>query len=324
MKGPTVRLVIITALLGLAPAMRAAQFSSSLSGPVVGYVFDQSVGKVRPVQGILGSATVGPPVESAPSSSQALTLDARHAIVSSDSSAELAALSLDREPSTTTIAGVPVNPSRSSASIQGTAAAFYYADAQQVRIVSGLPKEPRLAGLLQLERPLTQLAVSDDGTLLVYAIRENEGEGVYSWTDASGSPRFLTSAASVSGLAITRGSDVIVTDSGANEVFAIWDARGGAVRKLLADSTDGVSDPSGVGVSSGGRLYVSNRGSSSIMVLDPGGRVLKTLRCNCSTSGISLLRESVFRLTEGIAQTIYLLDAGSPDERIVFVPPPQD
>ena len=308
----------------LVPAILMAQFSSTLSGPVLGYVFDRNAGKVRPVRGILGSATVGAPVESAPTVSQVLTLDARHAIVSSDSSPELLALRLDSEPLSMAIAGVPVNPSRSAASILGTAAAFYYSDTQQVRIVKGLPHEPQYAGGLQLNRPLTQLSVSDDGTLLVYAIRETEGETLHGWTTSSGSPRFLTSAASVSGIAITPNGDAIVTDRGRNEVFAIWDVRGGAVPKLLAGSTDGVSDPAGVGVSAGNRLYVANAGSSTLMVFESSGRLLKTLRCNCATSGVYLLRESVFRLTDGIAQTIFLLDASSADERILFVPPPLD
>jgi WD40 repeat protein len=252
-----------------------------------------------------------------------LTLDARHAIVSSDSSPELLALRLDGEPSSMAIAGIPARPSRSAASTLGTAAAFYYSDTQQVRIVKGLPHEPQYAGGLQLDRPLTQLSVSDDGTLLVYAVREAEGETLHGWTISSGSPRFLTSAASVSGIAITSSGDAIVADRGTNEVFAIWDVRGGAVPKLLANDTDGVSDPTGVGLS-GNRLYVANAGSFTLMVFESSGRVLKTLPCNCAASGVYLLRESVFRLTDGIAQTIFLLDASSADERILFVPPPLD
>ena len=325
MSAPAVRLLAAVTLLALVTApIVTAQFSSTLSGPVLGYVHDRNAGKVRPVRGILGSATVGAPVEAAPNVSQLLTLDVRHAIVSSDTSPELLALRLDGEPSSTAIAGIPRNPSRSAASTLGTAAAFYYSDTQQIRIVKGLPREPQDAGGLQLDRPVTQLAVSDDGTLLVYAIREPEGETLHGWTVSSGSPRYLTSAASVSGIAITRTGDAIVTDRGANEVFAIWDAGGGAVRKLLADTTDGVSDPAGVGVSSANRIYVANGGSSTLLVFESSGRVLKTLPCSCTMAGVYLLRDSVFRLTEGIAKTIFLVDASSADERILFVPPPQD
>ena len=323
MKARAIGFLIRAALAVLvASAALSAQFSSTLSGPVLGYVLDRNAGTVRPIRGILGSATIGGPVDSAPTVSQLLTLDARNVVVSAHSGSELIALHLDKELSSTPLAGFPANPFRSAASIRGGAAAFYYADAKQVRIVKGLPRDPSDAGMLQLDRPLTQLAVSDDGSLLVYSTREEEGEAVYAWTSGSGSPRFLATAASVSGLVMTPNGDAIVTDRGANEVFAIWDAAGGAVRKLLADSTDGVSGPTGVGVSSSSRVYVANAGA--VMVFDASGRFFKSLRCNCAPSGVSLLRDSVFRLTDGVTQTIFLLDASSAQERILFVPPPLD
>jgi hypothetical protein len=60
------------------------------------------------------------------------------------------------------------------------------------------------------------------------------------------------------------------------------------------------------------------------MVFEASGRLLKVLSCNCAMAGVYLLRDSVFRLTEGIAQTMFLLDASSAEERILFVPPPLD
>jgi hypothetical protein len=224
--------------------------------------------------------------------------------------------------STLAISGVAANYTRTAASLQGSSAAFYYADAQEVRVVSGLPREPRQVGIFQVGRSLTQMAVNDDGTLVVYAVSEAEGEGLYAWSSSSANPRFLTGAVSVSGLAITRNGDALVTDRAANEVFAIWDVTGGAVRRLLADVSDGVSSPSGVIVSTANKTYVANSGS--VMVLDSNGRFLKSHRCNCVVSGVHPLRDSVFRLTEGIKQTIFLLDASSAEERILFVPPAMD
>jgi hypothetical protein len=308
-------------LVLIASGMRAAQLTGTLSGPVVGYVFDRNAGNLRPVKGILGSATVGAPVETGFAISQALTLDASHVIVSRD--AELLALSLDAgQISPLAIPGLPANPTRAAASVQATAAAFYYADANEVRIVTGLPQEPRYTGLLQVDRPLTRMAVNNDGTLLVYATDEPDGNVLYSWTASSGSARFVTSATSVSGIAITRNGDAVVTDRDANEVFAIWDAAGGAIRRPLADVSQGVASPIGV-VSSENRILVANTGSTAT-VLDATGRFLKTLHCDCTISGVYPLRNSVFRLTDGVDQTLYLLDASSAEERILFVPPPQE
>ena len=310
------------AVVLLTSVLSAAQFGS-LSGPVLGYVFDRNAASVRPVRGILGSATVGLPVDFGVVFSQVLMLDAVHAIASADASPQLLELRMDVSPvSIVVIPGVPANPARTAASLHGTSAAFYYADTAQVRIVTGLPGEPRYLGVLQLDRTLTRMAVNDDGTLLVYAADGPDGVSVYAWTASSRSPRFLTSAVSISGIAITRNGDAIVTDSGANEVFAIGDAGGGAVRRLLADDREGVSNPAGVAVSSGNRIYVANAGTNTALVLDSSGRFLKAEHCDCRISGLYPLRDSVFRLTEGMDQTIFVLDASSTEERILFVPPP--
>jgi DNA-binding beta-propeller fold protein YncE len=315
----------VVSIVLLASAIHGAQQIGSLSGPVLGYVFDRDAGKLRPVKGILGSATVGAPIDAGFAVSQVLTLDARHVIASTDASPDVVTLNLDdSQTSPMAISEVSANPSRASASLGGTSAAFYYAGAQQVRIVTGLPREPHGAGLLTIERALTQLAINDDGTLVVYAVQEGDGEALYGWTAATGNARFLTSAVSVSGLVLTRSGDAIVTDRGANEVFAIWDAGGGAIRQPLADATDGVSDPTGVAISSANRIYVANAGSATTMVLDSNGRYLKTHQCSCTISGVYPLRDSVFRLTDGIDRTIFVLDASSAEERILFVPPPQE
>jgi hypothetical protein len=321
MSTATVRILIaLVSIVLLASAIRAAQFTSSLSGPVVGYVFDRNAAKLRPVRGMLGSATVGEPIELGFGISQALVLDERRFIASTDANGDLLMLTLEGgQISTVAVPEALASPTRSAISLQGTSAAFYYAQKKQVRIAAGLPNEPRHVATFQLDRPVTQMAVNDDGTLLVFSVAEEEGQAIYVLTASSAIPRFLTSAASVSGISITRNGDAIVTDRAANEVFALWDAAGGAVRKLLADATDGVSSPVGVTVSAN-RIYIANAGS--VLTLDGNGRFLRSLRCNCPVSGLHPLRDSVFRLTDGITQTIFLLDARAAEERILFVPPP--
>jgi len=295
--------------------------TGSLSGPIIGYVFDGNTGKMRPVQGILGSATVGAPIEADFAISQALTLDANHAVVSTD--VALLALSLNgAQISPLAIPDVPANPTRMVASAQATAAAFYYPNAREVRIVTGLPQEPKYSAVVQLDRALTRMAVSNDGTVLVYASDEPDGNVLYAWTASSGASRFVTSAGTISGIAITSNGDAIVTDRAANEVFAVFDPGGGAVRRLLADVNQSISGPIGVALSPEGRILIGNKESGDVAVLDSSGRFIKTLHCDCAVSGVYPIRNTVFRLTDGIDQTIYLLDASSSEERIVFVPPP--
>jgi hypothetical protein len=312
----------IVATLMTSAVIAGAQFGS-LSGPIMGYVFDRNAGRLRPLQGIPGSATVGKPVESPPFV-QALGLDATHVIASSDSSRELVVLSLGgSEASSLVIPGAPSNPSRSAASNRGTAAAFYYSDTHQIQAVTGLPNEPRTVSVHQLDGPVTQMAINDDATLLLFAVSQEEGEALYSWNPSSGSAGFVTSALSISAISITRNGDAIVTDRGADEVFAIWNPAGGAVRRLLADKAQGVSSPAGVVVSDD-RMYVGNAGSGSVMTLDSNGRFLRNQSCGCTISGVFPLRDSLFRLTDRVDQTTFLLDASTAEARILFVPPAQE
>jgi PPE-repeat protein len=314
--GPAIAVVV------LSTAVVAAQFGS-LSGPVLGYLLDPNVGKLRPVTGIVGSAIIGEPLDTGIAATQVATLDASHGIQSTDTGLELLTLSLDTtQIRKSTIPGVAPNPSSHTISPQATAAAFYYSDSQEIRIVTGLPKEQRFLGAFRVTTPLLQMAVSDDGKLVVYGTSEGENESLYAWIASLETARFLTTAISVSGIAITQNGDAIVSDQAANEVFAIWDAAGAAVRRVLVDRREGLSDPGGIAVSSGNRIYVANSGEDSVMVLDANGRFLKAHPCSCTVSGVIPFRESVFRLTDRFDQPLFLLDATSADERIVFVPPP--
>lgn len=316
------RILTATVVVLLASATMIAAQWGSLSGPVLGYVFDPEAGSPRPVKGILGSATIGDPLDIGVAASQFLMLDPVHAVASTDTTVEFLTLSLDaQQVSRTTIPGVAGNSSKIVASRQGTSAAFYFADSQQVQLVSGLQKSPRYSGLFQVDRPVVQMAVNDEGTLVVYAVAEPDGESLYAWTASSGGSRFLSTVTSVSGIAITANGDAIVSDRGEDEVFAIWNAGGAAIRRLLADVENGISKPTGVAIS-GDRIYVANAGSATAVVLDANGHYLKAYSCNCTIAGLFPLRDSVFRLTDRVDQTTFLLDATSADERIVFVPPP--
>jgi hypothetical protein len=291
---------------------------------VLGYVLGASEQQLRPLRGVLGSATVGDPVELGFAITDALTMDMRHFVASSESSAELLALNLETNPaSVSAISGAHARPSYAAASGRGTSAAFYYADSKGVVIVTGFPRNPVVSRAVDLSSggPLTRMAVSDDGDLLVYSIAEGDREVVYSSTASSTSGRFVSGADAVGGIAITANGGAIVTDRDANTVFAVWDARGGSSPQYLAASADGVSRPADVAVSASNRIYVANLGAASIITLDSSGHILGARACDCELSGLFPLRDSVFRLTKRLDQTVYLLDAGPTQDRILFVPP---
>jgi hypothetical protein len=304
------------------PAGGAQQ--AAVSGPILGYVFDDNVGKLRPVRGIPGRATIGPPIDLA--MSPVLPLDARHIIASSEHS--LSVLDLAADPvASLALPEIPGNPSKATASTQATAAAFYYKDLSEVIIVAGLPTEPRVyrhAGLSNLAGPLTHMAVSNDGTLLVFSLRESEGEIVIRWTASSDLVPFLTRTAAVGGLGITESKTAVVADRELNEIVIFQDAERAAARQLLADARDGVSTPVGVAVSPGNQIHIVNAGSGTVHTFNANGRMTGSQQCNCSLSGANALRATLFRLTDRIDQPLLLLEVSSTGQNIVFVPPPRD
>ena len=119
---------------------------------------------------------------------------------------------------------------------------------------------------------------------------------------------------------MTGNGDVIVADAAANEVFSIVDPRGAASRRHLLDNSDGVSTPTGLIVAPTDQIYVTNSGSRSIMTLDGTGRLLRSQHCDCNLSGLYPLRDSVYRLSDRLDETIFLLEAGRTGDRVVFVP----
>jgi hypothetical protein len=315
----------ILCLLFLSSGAAGGQLPLSLNGPVLGYVFDPGSASLRPLHGILGSSTVGKPVEFGFTLSQALTLGPRFVVASTTANPDLVVLDMGvNPPSQAAIPGVPAGPSLAAASRHGTSAAFYDAVAQRAWIVTGLPEKPTVSHAVDLSSAgaVTQMTVRDDGQVLVFSANDRGVETLYSWAAASGVLP-LMAVVSVSGIAMTENGAAIVADRGADEVFAVWDAGGAAIRQFLAGTADGVSAPAGVAVSAGGRIHVANADSVTTMTLDPAGRLLTSQKCFCEVSGLYMLSDSVFRLTRALDRTVFLLDASSAQDRILFVPRPE-
>jgi hypothetical protein len=320
--------VAVAAVALLSPTTsEARQFGASLSGPVVGYVSDGHA--LRAIQGILGSATFGQPLDLRQEIDSAWTIDSQHVIGTVGPNRSVVTINLESAPvSVNALLDVPANPTTVAMSASAATAAFYYAANQQVWIVTGLPDKPTLshqAGIPGVRGSLTRMAIADSGTLLLYAEREGDTatETVYRWTPSSDGRSYVTSANSISALLITPNGAAIVADSSANEIFAIWEADGAAIRQFLADSRDGVSNPGGAAFTSNG-IYVANRGTAEVLALDLEGRIIGRRFCSCELAGLYPLRDSTFRLTDRFDQSLFILDATSSDPKFVFVPPAKD
>jgi hypothetical protein len=305
-------------------ACPAAAWQSGLSGPVLGHILEPRTGKLRPVLGIPGSATIGKPVNLGFTPVRILAMDSRYIFGFSDTHPELLWADLSTEPaSVTTVNGVPAGFSIGVASLGGISAAFYYPERRGVWLVSGLPKKPAPVSFVDLSMigPVTNMAVSDDAGTLVFSVDTHGGSDLYRWKSSEVALRFLKSSGALKGLVLTREGDAIVADRTSDEVFAIRDVNGGGFFQFLAGSRDGVSKPAGVGVLQNGRIHVANGGNRSVLVLDSQGFFLKTLECPCAVSGLDRIgNASAFRLTQDVDGPLYLTGSGRAEDWIFFVP----
>jgi hypothetical protein len=313
---------LLCGLLGHA-AVTGTQLPNKLSGPIVGYVWNLTDHALHPIQGLLGNATIGGPVDAGFELTEALPLDERHFLGSTADEPSLVFINAATLPFTkSVVAGAPANPSLAAPSAKGSAAVLYYSAEQRIRVVTQLTSTPVLAESIDVLpglREITRLAVSDDGRLVMYAVSQPDQDVLYSWTSTS-SHRLVTILKRVSGIALLENSDTVVLDSKENAVYYIADPTQSASRVLLADYRNGVSNPTGVAVVTGDRIYVTNASARTVLVLTPSGQVLRSFPCNCEPAGLYPFGDSVYRLSESVDQTINLLKVGAASDRIVFVP----
>jgi hypothetical protein len=313
---------LLCGLFGPGP-VAGTQLPNKLSGPIVGYVWSVTDHALHPIQGVLGNATIGAPLDAGFELTQALPLDERHFLGSTPDETSLVVISAATLPFTkSAVAGAPAKPSLAARSEKGSAAVLYYAAEQKIRIVTKLTSTPILAESIDVLPGLgeiTRMAVSDDGRLVMYAASQPDQDVLYSWTSAS-SHRLVAILRRVSGIALLENSGTVVVDSKENAVYYFADPTRSAAKVLLADDRNGVSNPTSVAVVNGERIYVTNASARTVLVLTLSGQVLRSLPCNCEPAGLYPFSDSVYRLSERVDQTINLLKVGETGDRIVFVP----
>jgi len=317
----------LLSLIALIPALVMAQSAGTISGPTLGYVFDPSLSSIRPLRGIAGSAMVGEPVNLGFALSNAISLrDERYILAAPQEGSYLVAINLGVNPP---VAKAITGAAKSAAitlSPNGKTAALSLSQGRLIEVITGLPENPsitlEITTSFLFANPPHRVAVSDDSTVLLMSFIEDGRENIYRWNGTEGF-RFLASTEQVGAMMFIGSSDALYVDSGSNEVFRARDIKRMSITQFVAGPRDGVSRPVGIGISGNGGYYIANAGSDSVMSFDDSGHLLQTQNCECDISGLYLLGARTYRLTEGLNQTIHILDDNSAESRILFVPPIQ-
>jgi DNA-binding beta-propeller fold protein YncE len=162
-------------------------------------------------------------------------------------------------------------------------------------------------------------AISDDGAFLSFA-----ASGSMQVLGAAGENRKLMDVGDSALVAFAPGGhDAAVADPGGAGVVLFRDVAGTFTQSLLAPPDDSIAAPAGLAFSSDGRrLYLASSAARSVTVFDLATGDRSAIACNCAPAALVPMGNR-FRLNEPGAGPLWLLDAGSRDSRVVFVPAAQ-
>jgi hypothetical protein len=133
---------------------------------------------------------------------------------------------------------------------------------------------------------------------------------------ADRSPVLLRNARRVSGIEFLPGSsDALVAES--DGVYLISEAFG---PQLIAGTNDGISGVTAAVASADGSRVIIAMESGQIAIRDRAATAQSIVSCACRPTGLARLRgPGVFRLNEIGDGSLWLLDAGSGEPRVLFV-----
>jgi DNA-binding beta-propeller fold protein YncE len=299
--------------------------SQSVRGPELGFVFDRTIGALRPIRGIPGAATLGDPVELDVTVAEVwIAPDQEFALAAGSENGRL--LLLDFRSNRVQSAGIgpdPIRPEFVAFSPSGRSAAMVDSDSREIRILVDLPNSPAFTTQYRLpvdHDRVDSIAVSDDGTAALIGTRGN----VY--VAHHGKIERLQELRSPSALSFFRNShDALIADADDNLIFFVRDVMSNAAESVaIASQRTGIVRPIAVQPSSDGRrVFVINARSASISVINLETGHTSRFPCFSKPVGLYPLRDaSVFRLNELAGTPLMLFDARSDSARIVFVPAP--
>ena len=302
--------------------------AQQVEGPVLGFVMDGT--RVRPISGTAGAAAMGAAISLPLEAATAVVAPGGAFLVAIAAGSGTAEIWIPQTGALLAIPSVAPGASRIILSPTGSAAAFYHESENRVQVVTGLPGISSKAQdflLTPLRNPLGDLAVSDDGALLLCAEAAHPASGFSPAVVVLGAAgdlnRFpLSSPATVIAFA-PKSHDALAVSDG--EAILVRDAGGSGQPMALA--ADGLAGATAAAFSANaGRAYFLRRSSHLLYVYDfaLGGTVAK-LECECHLDGLERMGASeTYRLTNYSGAALRILDGTAVPPRIAIVPPATD
>jgi hypothetical protein len=324
--------LIIRALIALAtanlafPENKLAMGRSNAAGPdarvgaaKIGYIFDPESRSLRLITGRIGAALLRAPLDLEVKLSYAAVSPRQdYALGIAADNSEVFLLSFD--------GGIPAARAIGSVADQlalspaGRSAVLYSAASRSLKVITGLPGATRIASTLDmtnLPESVSALAVSDDSSSVLVAVRAEHGSDLYV-AAASGGLEHLGLAGDVASIQFLHDSrDALILDRKEKRLYRLIG------RGLHAIAAESITDPIAIGLLPGNRrAFIANTDSSNIVSLDLDTGRASALSCECKPQRMSPLGpRSLFQLSDPGSGTLWVLDASANEPRLAFVPP---
>jgi hypothetical protein len=315
----------IALLAGTLIAAAPALCGEGLRGPVTGFVRNQTSHTVRPVNGMPGAAVLGQPLELPFGLLQSAARSRDVVVGISDETPHRATIVriVDGAATAAAIDGSLTGADGLVLSGSGTAAAIYTADTLQV--IAGLPNAPQAGAAIALPGAVSAAAVSDDGTVVLFASVAPGAAGLYRSLDGAAAVQIGGNGGITALEILNGGRDAAALDATARQVSLIADVRNSAAPILLADAETGVDSPVALAATRDGRLLVvANRESRTALLVDvTSAAAPRAIAVGGQTGGcVRIGQEDVFLLSEVPASPLYVLDLNdlAGNGRVFFVP----
>ncbi len=310
-----------------------AASENPISGPVLGYLFDPSERRLRPIFGIPGASFIGGPLvlnvdliqaEISPAGDYALGVDAAGTLYRIDLRNGAASVQ--------TISGAISGVDRIFISPTGAAAAVYDRQGRTVQILTGLHSRPTAGGVVELgglPGVITALAASDDGRTILVGTATRDGGALYSGAPGAGLQRIAPAGQIVSIAFLPNSSDALAADLRRQEALRITGIGRSPAVTVIASAADGLRSPIAVaGTADGSAAIIASSQSRAIVRVAFSGGSPQVFECECAPRRLTAMTsDSLFRLTDDPNQPIYLFDAdhksadgATLEPRVLFVP----
>jgi hypothetical protein len=201
----------------------------------------------------------------------------------------------------------------------GRSAVLYSATSRSLTVITGLPGATRIAStldMMNLPGSVSALAVSDEGSSVLVAVRAEHGSDMY--LAAGSGVEHLGPAGDIASIQFLHDRpDALIVDRKEKRLYRLI---GRGLHDIAAES---ITDPIAVGVLPGNRrAFIANADSSDVVSLNLDTGQTSALSCECKPQRMSPLGpRSLFQLSDPGSGTLWVLDASANEPRLAFVPP---